>query len=237
MENMESKQWNLLSAALECATLRTLFVHGPPGTGKSFGAYTIGLRGRPLFAVTLTEDTPAAELRGHYIPGADGRFAWHHGPGAQAFIDGGRLVVNEISHAAPDVQSLLYALGDSPDTARITLPTGETILPAPGFQLILTDNAGPEQLPAALRDRMDGTVKIETPNPVAILKFPEVLRSAIWTCATIGDESRRVSLRSWDAIGRLLNGGMLLEDAVRLALPENGQEVLDAFRIATTVGA
>lgn len=237
--------WNLLSQVLECMTLRTLFVSGPPGIGKTFGAYRYGLRfgdrERAVYAVTLTEDTPAAELRGHYIP--QGReFRWHDGPAIVAMREGARLVLNEVSHAGPDVHSILHAILESPQTARLTLPSGETVRPADGFQCILTDNVGAEELPQALRDRIDACVSVVDPAPQALETFPEALRDIV-LASSRAESDRRISLRSWEALDRLMSGGLTLDEAalavfgaarwagietslrVALAAPEPGKSV------------
>ena len=91
------------------------------------------LRGAGHYSVTLTPDTPAAELRGHYIPvGSD--FKWQDGPAISAWRYGGRLVVNEIDHAGGDALSFLLVCLDSDSTACLTLPTGEMVRPHPQFQ-------------------------------------------------------------------------------------------------------
>jgi hypothetical protein len=114
---------------------------------------------------------------------------------------------------------LLYALLESPETARITLPTGETVRPAPGFQCVLTDNAGLKELSPALRDRIDARVTVAVPCQEAIDAFPQALRKIVQDSAKAEGE-RRISLRSWDALGRLVEGGMALADAGMLVFGE-----------------
>ena len=144
---------------------------GPPGCGKTYAAYSIGVRGG-LYALTLTENTPAAEIRGHYLPKGDG-MTWHHGPATKAMLEGARLVINELTHGSADVLSIMHPLLENPDTARLTLPTGETVRPAPGFQLIATDNLPPEELPEALRDRFDSILHVREPHPAAIAQLDD----------------------------------------------------------------
>lgn len=202
---MAVDSWTLFSKLISCQTLRTMYIWGPPGIGKTYGAYTEGLDGRELYSVTMTEDTPAAELRGFYIP-KGGDFVWADGPAVMSMRKGGRLVINEVSHAGPDVRSILYGIMESPDTARLTLPTGETVRPKEGFQVILTDNCPPTDLPQALQDRFDSVVSLEEPSPKAVNGFPENMREIVVRCAR--DAKRRVSLRSWETLERLMNGGL-----------------------------
>jgi MoxR-like ATPase len=58
--------WELVASVIQHS--RSTLLYGPPGTGKSHAAHTADRDGRPLFTVTMTPDTPAAELRGHYVP-------------------------------------------------------------------------------------------------------------------------------------------------------------------------
>ena len=107
-----------------------ILLHGPSGTGKTLQALKSGLgQGQTSTYLVLTEDTPAAELRGMFVP-RDGAFAWLDGPAVTAWRTGGRLVLDEIDHASGDILSLLMAITDSAATARLTLPTCETVRPA-----------------------------------------------------------------------------------------------------------
>lgn len=210
-----SDSWPLLAALYRAPTLRTLYLWGPPGIGKTYSAYRDGLNGRNVYAVTLTEDTPAAELRGHFLPKGQ-EFIWHHGPLCRAMLEGARLVLNEVSHAGPDVQSLLHVALESPETARLTLPTGETIRPVDGFQVVLTDNVPPTGLAAPIRDRLDAVIQITTPPAEAIAAFPQSMQAIVVSAAKLEGE-RRVSLRKWEALARLMNGGLSLHEAGQAA--------------------
>lgn len=207
---MAVDSWALFSTLISCKTLRTLYVWGPPGIGKTYGAYTEGLGSRKLYAVTMTEDTPAAELRGFYMP-KGGDFVWNDGPAVMAMRSGGRLVINEVSHAGPDVRSILYGIMESPETSRLTLPSGETVTPKEGFQVFLTDNCPPDDLPDALQNRFDATIQLTEPSPKALNTFPANLREIVVKCAR--DEKRRISLRSWEVLSRLMSGGLDIDNS------------------------
>jgi len=227
--------WEILKILLESSGLRTAYLWGPPGIGKTYGAQRWGLQGRDVFTVTLTEETPAAELRGHYIP-KGGEFVWHDGPVSQSMRKGARLILNEVAHASCDVLSFLYAVLESPETSKITLPTGETLSPSTGFQCIITDNVAPTSLPAPLQDRIDATLLVEVPSPQAIQSFPENLRDMITKCATVKDASQRISLRSWEAVERLAKGGVDFEVAARAVFGDKWNSVQAALKIARAAG-
>src|SRR5574339_225733 len=93
--------WELIEKLLESESVRSLYLYGPPGVGKTYSAYHKGRLNNGLYAVTLTEETPAAELRGHFIP-KGGEMIWHDGPFVKALKQGARLVVNEVTHASAD---------------------------------------------------------------------------------------------------------------------------------------
>ena len=200
-ENGPATDWGFIEKVLRSPNVRTIYVWGPPGCGKTYAAYTIGVRGA-LYALTLTEDTPAAEIRGHYLPKGDG-MAWHNGPATRAMLEGARLVINELTHGSADVLSIMHPLLENPDTARLTLPTGETVRPAPGFQLIATDNLPPEELPEALRDRFDSILHVREPHPSALSQLDERLHGPALRSFHL-EPDRRISLRGWFSIQRLM---------------------------------
>lgn len=207
--------WTMYNKFVSNPNFRVGYVWGPPGIGKTYGAQRLGLDAkkgsRKVYCVTLTEETPSAELRGHYVP-KGGEFFWHDGPMARAMREGARIVINEVSHSSPDCLSFFYAALESPETSVITLPTGEDIRPNPGFQVILTDNVPPSHLPAPLQDRLDASFEVKGPSPEALSSFPEGLRNVVLATA-LSDASKRISLRSWETINRLAEGGMDIDDA------------------------
>lgn len=224
-----SNLWAVIGSVV--AHARTMLLYGPPGTGKSYAAQTADLGGRKLYTITLTPDTPAAELRGHYVP-VGGEFVWRDGPAVTAWREGARLVINEIDHAGGDCLSFLLNVMDNPETASMTLPTNETIRPADGFQVVATMNGNPdEDLPSALRDRFPIAVHVEEVHPSAIEKLPEDLREAAAGTATKrGDQ--RITLRAWLAFASLRNHVGPEIAATAVFGSAKGAEVLQSLAIA-----
>lgn len=194
--------WNTVDALLSNPGLRVAFLWGPPSVGKTYAAQRVGLNGRTAFSFTCTQETPAIDLLGCYqIKGGDS--VWVDGPMTLAARSGGRCVVNEVSRASDDVQSMLYGITESSRTASLTLANGEVLTPSDGFQVFITDNAGPEGLPEALQSRFDIKLAIDKPSVEALATFPESMHESILATLLVADLSRRCTLREWDAYFRL----------------------------------
>ena len=183
--------WTMVKALMGCA--RTLLL---AGTGKSFAAHETS-DGRRVYSVTITPDTPAAELRGHYVP-VGGSFEWRDGVAVRAWREGARLVLNEIDHAGGDLVPFLLNCLDSAETARISLPTGEDVRPVVGFSCVATMNGDPSaDLLPALRDRFPACLIVNDPHPAAVQRLPEDLRAAATGTVCASDPDRRITLRAW----------------------------------------
>jgi MoxR-like ATPase len=222
--------WDLVRRVLACGCVRHVYLHGPPGIGKTYCAIHEGRGDGPFYAITLTEEMPASELRGHWIPRGS-EFVWMDGPVVRAMREGALLVLNELLHASDDALSFLYPVLEMPETARVTLPTSETIAPAPGFRVIVTENRPPSELPAALRDRFDVVLEIEEPHPQALAALSPLLREAARRTATL-EEERRVSVRPLRVLDRLRRE-IGLEDACTAVFgPQRGSQIYDALVLA-----
>jgi midasin (ATPase involved in ribosome maturation) len=221
--------WAVLEAvAPHCSRV---LLAGPPGTGKTVAAGRAGLRrSQRVYSITLTEDTPMAELRGHYIP-TGRRFEWQDGPALAAWRDSARLVLNEIDRASGDVHTFCMALLDDPETAALTLPTGETVRPAPGFSVVATMNGEPgADLRPALRDRFPVVIAVDSIHPDALAALPEDLRNAAVGTTFVDEADRRVSVRVWVEFGRLraLVGEPV---AARACFGRRAEELLTVLRV------
>ena len=222
---LNAESWKLVSLILN-NTDRTL-LYGVPGTGKTFAAYQTD---RPVYTVTLTPETPAAELRGHYIP-LEGKFVWQDGPALRAWREGARLVVNEINLASGDALAFLLNLLDDAGNARMTLPTGETVTPAPGFQCVATMNGQPDELSEALQTRFPVSLEILAPNPAAIASLPQELQNAALGSTLTNDTKLRINLRSWFAFAAL-RSRIGDTPAAAAVFGERAQEILDSLTVA-----
>lgn len=222
--------WPLVERALASEGLGRIYLYGPTGIGKTLAAYLSGRIQRGVYACTLTQETPAAELRGTYMPKGD-TLAWHDGPVVRAMKEGARLVLNEISHASDDALAFLYPVLEQTETARLTLPTGETVVPAASFHVVATDNLSPDGLPVALQDRFDATLEINEPHPAALARLSDALREVARRSFALDDE-RRLSVRRWLTLDRVRHE-LGLEDACLVVFgAERGSQVFDALVLA-----
>lgn len=180
-------------------------LYGPPGTGKTLAAS----KRDKVYSVTVTMETPAAELRGHYLPRGDS-FEWHDGPAIRAWREGARLVLNEIDQASGDAATFLHAILDDPDVARLTLPTGETVRPARGFHVVATTNAAdlPLVLPEALLDRFAARIHVDAPHPQALSALRNNGLASLVAATIRNDPDKRVSMRQAMAFRRLCLDGV-----------------------------
>lgn len=202
-------------------------LYGPPGTGKTHLAVD-----RAAYSLTLTAETPAAELRGHYVPKGS-EFVWQDGPALRAWREGARLVLNEIDQASGDALTFLYAILDDPETAMLTLPTGETVRPAPGFQAVATTNRIDlaNVIPAALLDRFAVRIHVTEPHPSALSRLPKPLSDIVSGTLDKADD-RRVSLRqalAYHALHDKLNDARLAAMAV---FGERAEDVFNSLVLA-----
>lgn len=222
--------WAMMEAVLSNTDVRTFYVFGPPGTGKTWAAYYYGrIKAKKFYAITITDETSAAELRGHFIfKGGDA--VWHNGPFIRAMREGVRLVINEITNASSDVLALLHPILEDFSTACLTLPNGETVRPKDGFHVVATDNRAPDLLPEPLQDRFMAYVEVKETNPAAIAALPEDLQAV--AKQVIGDGDRRISARGWMALDKLRHSYSLI-DSCKLAFGmARGCQIHDALVIA-----
>ena len=206
--------WEIVEAILPVTRRALLF--GPPATGKTHIATHIHMKTRTVYSVTLTESTPDAELRGHFVP-SGGDFKWMDGPAIKAWRDGGCLVLNEINRASADALSFCYVLLDDPKTARVTLPTGETVAPHPNFRAVATMNGNPDELPEALRDRFPVQIEVLKTNPHALEALPQELRDMARGTMDL-EANRRITMRSWLAFAEAVYEGGVSPDIAGAAI-------------------
>ncbi len=211
-----------------------VILYGPPGTGKTFAALHFATLGGAAERLICTEDLTTADVTGTWMPAGHDRWEWLEGPAVRAWRRGGRLVVDEVDRAAGDVLSLLLAMTDTDGSAQWQHPhTGEIVRPAESFTVVMTTNIERlEELPAALRDRFPVAVRIDRPHPASVRRLSADLRRPALS-GTLGEEDRRVSLRTFYAFDQLRER----HGAERAAHLLFGETRAQAFLDALVIGA
>jgi MoxR-like ATPase len=227
-------QWTL---AEECiGNLRRVLLYGPPGTGKTFSAMHANRDADvPVYSNTLTEETPASELRGHFIM-ADGSYTWMHGPAIRSWLDGARYVLNELDRASGDCHSFCYAVLDDLASAQLTLPTGITVKPSDTTTFVVTMNGTEADLPEALVDRMDATIKITRPHPSAIAALPDDLQVIASEATAASDPNVRTSIRKWFALAEARQKMDTVHACVAV-FGDRAQDIINAYELREKLAA
>lgn len=230
---MQIMDWNIIEA-IERGAYRVL-LYGPPGTGKTTSAYNAAKAlGKSVYNITLSDETPAAELRGHFVP-IGSEWKWMHGPAVRAYLEGAVLILDEIDKASQDALDFLHGLLNDPDVARITLPNGETITPKAGFQVIATMNGELEDLQPALQDRFAISIEVRDPHPDAIAALPTDLQSAAKKVEDYENAERPATLRRWAAFAMLRDlPDVGAEEAAKAVFAHRAGELLDAIAFKNT---
>lgn len=226
---MSNSNWDLLARVIPYTP--RILLYGIPGTGKTYQANSLGLKkDQPTYAITLSADSTASELMGHYIATDEGGFEWLDGIGVKAWKEGARLVINEIDKAGIDVMTFLHALLDDPQFAKFTLPNKdkEEVRPAENFQVVATMNGEPEDLSEALADRFPVQFEIDEVHPQAL----ETLQKKLASVYQDQTDSSGFSIRKWKALQELMDSGVETVDAVKVVFKSDSYAVNEALGIS-----
>lgn len=219
--------------------VRTAFLYGRPGTGKTSTAVRFAKSlSNTVFKVTLNDGDMAAKYEGFYVPKGD-RFEYMRGVLSNAWTwnngEGCPIVIDEIDHASSEVMSLLFAFLDDPQVAALTLPDADnaTIHPGPKFMAIATSNQGPNALPEPLKDRFEVRIRVDVPSPgmmsSLIPEIRDVADSVIQTFATSGTT---ITFRDLKHYSDMRKRGFTREIAAQLCFGDKFADVLTAISLA-----
>ncbi len=230
----ETDMWKMVETAIE--HLRVVCVCGKPGIGKTYAAQN-GQNPEGVVSVNLSEDTVVQELFGHYVPEGN-RFVYHDGPVIDAMRNGKVMVVNELGRASRAVQDALLGALDSIASARVTLPSGETVTAHNGFRAIITSNDTVENLDQALRDRCESVINLTEPHPDLVKALNEAMPSlGDAVRESYSDPDRAISTRASFAFAKLVNAGVPEKVAGTLAYGPRADDILNTLRLRKSATA
>lgn len=236
---LDAPWFNVLEAAapvLGSPGPHRVLLWGPPGTAKSSQSHFLWdaerKRGGKTERIALTEDSTPEDVAGHYVlKGMD--TLWVDGPAVRAWRFGAPLVLDEIDRASNSITSLLHALLDDPSIAKVTLPTGETVEPAPGHVVVATMNVPPSVLHEALLDRFDVVLYAGHPTPGVYSTLDKSVMAAVKGFYNKFEASEKwgasLSARRGLALTRLKGLAGSWEAACRLSCGEAAKEVLSTL--------
>ena len=116
-----------------------VMLKGPTGCGKTrFVEHMAWRLGRPLVTVACHDDLTASDLLGRYLI-RDEDTVWTDGPLTRAVRSGALLYLDEVVEARPDTTVVIHPLSDHRRTLTLD-KTGEAIVAADGFQLVISYN-------------------------------------------------------------------------------------------------
>lgn len=210
-----------------------VMLKGPTGCGKTrFVEYMAWRLKRPLVTISCHDDLSTADLVGRFLIGAEGT-AWHDGPLTRAVREGAICYLDEVVEARQDTVVVLHPLSDH----RRILPidkTGETVVAAPGFQLVVSYNPGYQRM---LKDMKPSTRQrfvafdFDFPAPgreVAIVEHEgQIEASMAHALVMLGNRLRQLrdrglaevpSTRLLIAAARLIGSGIPVHDACYAAI-------------------
>lgn len=130
-----------------------VMLKGPTGCGKTrFVEVMAEELGRPLITVACNEDLTAADLVGRFLL-QDGQTRWVDGPLTRAARSGSICYLDEIVEARQDTTVVIHPLTDHRGVLVIDR-IDEVIVPAAGFQLVVSYNPGYQSV---LKDLKEST--------------------------------------------------------------------------------
>ena len=122
-----------------------VMLKGPTGCGKTRFVEHMAWRLKcPLVTISCHDDLTASDLIGRFLIRHDGT-DWQDGPLTRAVREGALCYLDEVVEARQDTMVVLHSLTDH----RRFLPidkTGEIIVAAPGFQLVVSYNPGYQRM-------------------------------------------------------------------------------------------
>jgi hypothetical protein len=132
-------EFSTLDKVIASRKFMPVLITGESGNGKSaMVKQACAKNKRAFYRLNITVETDTLDLLGHYNL-VNGNTVWQDSPLVEAARTGGIVLLDEIFAANP--ARILALQGILEGEAFIVKQTGERIIPAPGFNIIATDNS------------------------------------------------------------------------------------------------
>jgi hypothetical protein len=113
----------------------------------------------------------------------------------------GLLILDDMHEAGEDLMSALYTVLDAGDGGSVTLPTGETVWPLPGYMVACTANGSVDLFEEPIRSRLGGSLQVLTPSEAMYQALDARLRP--FARSDYGRVQPMLTYRHWATISRL----------------------------------
>ena len=212
-----------------------LLIKGPTGCGKTrFVAHMAARLGVNLDTISCHDDLTAADLTGRWLI-KGGETVWQDGPLTRAVRRGGVCYLDEVVEARKDVAVVMHPLTDD----RRILPlerTGETLAAPDDFMLVVSYNPGYQNILKSLKPSTRQrfvALEFDFPPPAVeaevIAAETALDRDVCDRLVSLAGHIRKLKGRDLEEgastrllvyCGRLIVGGMKIDDAVKHAVIE-----------------
>ena len=229
-----ARKWGVLLRLLMLP--RPVCMESVPGLGKTFVCPEVAAAMDSGYVRHINHPGGMGdELKGGYMPDESGAFSPNPGPITVCTDynggEGACFLADEIDKSSDECLAIYQGFAD-----RNGFSFGsEFIAWTDKTRFWAATNYSRDILPEALADRFTW-VKIEPPNPNAILALPTDLQAAAQQTAALADSSRRISMREWYAFADYRES-MGEHDAAAVVWPERATDIIRDWKLGNSKAA
>jgi len=212
-----------------------VMLYGPPGTGKSSVKRDVEQQlSREVFSIQCNESTEAQEVMATALPW-EGRWTVILGQIIRAMQTGGIVWFDDFHAAGSGLHSAFRLAADMGKGMEFLLPnpTGEKIVPKPGYGVVCTTNGAwrvEDGLAPEIADRIRHPIPVYTPSTVmldALLPEFRTICQRDYESAALRGEDPKTTYREYESMTKVVNAGASIDQALLWTIgPERGAKLL-----------